>query len=248
MRIGNCWKPSERGYITRMWDLWRLRNPASSLTSKQLVVQCSDIHNKELLSQLGIAQVQHTCPEREPEQQVRGDMSSPPPPEIGYQGPPVTSACKLNERAADLRGKIMNKTGTWNLRSQLPRPREVYFESLEDLNTALLTIPTATITRTNELVYTEATVILEMLGYTIKTKSSTPAPWKMRLKPRSRPQGEKLASSGKIQKGGELKDKTRLLGKYKGLSSPEALETAKQRLAALANRLRRYPKRKRQKR
>ena len=42
-----------------------------------------------------------------------------------------------------------------------------------------------------------------------------------------------VSQLGEIQKGVELKDKTRLLGKYKGLSPPEALETAKQRLAAL---------------
>ena len=50
----------------------------------------------------------------------------------------------------------------------------------KDVNAALLTIPTTTITRTNELVYTAATVMLEMLGYTIKNKSSKHALWKMR--------------------------------------------------------------------
>ena len=34
----------------------------------------------------------------------------------------------------------------------------------KDVNAALLTIPTATITITNEMVYTAATVILEMLS------------------------------------------------------------------------------------
>ena len=133
--------------------------------------------------------------------------------------------------------------GTWNLRGRLPRPREVPSESLlEDMNAALLTIPTATITRTNELVYTAATVILEMLGYTIKTKNSPPAPWKMRLEAKIKTTRREVSQLGEIQKSVELKNKTRLLGKYKGLSPLEALETAKQRLAALANRLRRYTK------
>ena len=101
----------------------------------------------------------------------------------------------------------------------------------------MLTIPTATITRTNELVNTAATVILEMLGYTIKKKSSTHAPWKMRLDAKTT--RSEVSQLGEIQKGVELKDKTRLLEKYKGLSPPEALETAKQRLAALASRLKR---------
>ena len=68
----------------------------------------------------------------------QGDMSSLPPPEIGYHGPPVTRACKLNERAADLRWKIINKMGIWNLRGWLPRPREVPSKSLEDVNATLL--------------------------------------------------------------------------------------------------------------
>ena len=106
----------------------------------------------------------------------------------------------------------------------------------------MLTIPTATITRTNELVYTAATVILEMLGNMIKKKSSTQAPWKMRLEAKIKTTRREVSQLGEIQKGVELNDKTRLLRKYKGLSPPEALETAKQRLAALASRLRRYTK------
>lgn len=45
---------SKRGYIQRMWDLCILQNQISMLTSKQLVVQCSNIHKKKLLSQLEI--------------------------------------------------------------------------------------------------------------------------------------------------------------------------------------------------
>ena len=146
----------------------------------------------------------------------------------------------------------MKKQLTWDGRSwtrwapgtppgQLLKPREVPSKSTEeDVNAALLTIPTATITRTNELVYTAATVILEMLGNMIKKKSSTHAPWKMRLEAKIKTTRREVSQLGEIQKGVELKDKTRLLGKYKGLSPPEALETAKQRLAALASRLRRY--------
>ena len=44
-----------------------------------------------------------------------------------------------------------------------------------------MTIPTTTTTQIDELVYTAAAVILEMLGYTIKKNSNTYPPWKMRL-------------------------------------------------------------------
>ena len=79
---------------------------------------------------------------------------------------------------------------------------------LEDVNAALLTIPTATITRTNELVCTAATVILEMRGYTIKKKSTTHAPWKMTLEARIKTTRTELSQLGEIQKGMELRDKT----------------------------------------
>lgn len=38
-------------------------------------------------------------------------------------------------------------------------------EILPDVNTALLTMPTTTITETNELVYATLTVVLDILGY-----------------------------------------------------------------------------------
>ena len=41
----------------------------------------------------------------------QGEMSSSPTAEIGYQAP-VRRWCKLNERATDLRWKIMNKRDT----------------------------------------------------------------------------------------------------------------------------------------
>lgn len=39
--------PSERGYMKTL-----LQSPTSRLTSKQLVAQCSNIHNRQLLSQI----------------------------------------------------------------------------------------------------------------------------------------------------------------------------------------------------
>ena len=81
-----------------------------------------------------------------------------------------------------------------------------------------------------------------MLGYTMKKKSSTPAPWKMRLEAKIKTTRKEVSQLGEIQKSVEFKDKTRLLGRYKGLSTPEVLETTKQRLATLASTLRRYTK------
>ena len=94
----------------------------------------------------------------------------------------------------------MNKMGTWNLRGQIPRPRDVPKSLLEDVNAALLTIPTATITRTNKLAYTAATVILEMLGYGIKTKSSPNSPWKMGLEAKIKTTRREVSHWGRHRK------------------------------------------------
>lgn len=96
--------PSQRGYMHRMWEEWLLRNPQSKLTAKQLVAQCSNIHKRQLLSQLEIDEVQHKCCGKgEPENsKVREEPTSTPEPEIGYEAPSIT----LNEAATDLKDKV----------------------------------------------------------------------------------------------------------------------------------------------
>ena len=92
--------------------------------------------------------------------------SSSPQPEIGYQAPTDTNS--LNTRAADLRRKIVTQLETWSPR-RIPKlscqvPSE---DLLVDVNAALKTIPTGTITKTNKLIHSTATVIMEMLGYKV---------------------------------------------------------------------------------
>ena len=64
----------------------------------------------------------------------------------------------------------------------------------------------------------------------------------MRLEAKIKTTRREVSQLVEIQKGVEIKKKTRLLGKYKRLSPPETLETAKQELTALASRVRRYTK------
>lgn len=60
----------------------------------------------------------------------------------------------------------MGKLETWVLNSRIPRLREVPSEDLlDDVNAALRTVPTGTITETNQLIYSMEAVISEMLGY-----------------------------------------------------------------------------------
>ena len=100
-------------------------------------------------------------------------------------------------------------------------------------------IPTANITETNELIYTTATVILEMLGYR-KSKGNHEIqypPWKRRLEAKIKEARREVSQLSEVQKGVMKKQAPK---RYIQMPIPEALETAKQRLQALASRLKRY--------
>lgn len=85
-------------------------------------------------------------------------MSSCPPPHLEYRAP--VSPSKLNTRAADLKWKIITKLNNWNP-CGLPIVGDVAPKSLrEDVNATLRTV-----TETNKLIQSTATVILEILGY-----------------------------------------------------------------------------------
>ena len=107
------------------------------------------------------------------------------------------------------------------------------------MNAALRIIPTRTIFETNQLIYTTATVILEMLGYKMNTMSHKEhyPPWRRRLEAKIKATQREVSQLSELQKGVGMKGIPR---KYNKLSIPEALETAKQRLTALATRLKRY--------
>eukprot|EP00064_Thunnus_orientalis_P011705 superscaffoldBa00001715_g11736 len=119
--------------------------------------------------------------------------------------------------ANDLRMTIMTKLDTQHPRSRLPRLSDkVPSESLlEDV-----------------LIYTTATVILEMLGYKMNTiihKEHYP-PWRRRLEAKIKATQREVSQLSELQKGVGTKGIPR---KYNKLSIPEALETAKQRLCIL---------------
>uniref|UniRef100_A0A669EZW7 Reverse transcriptase domain-containing protein n=1 Tax=Oreochromis niloticus TaxID=8128 RepID=A0A669EZW7_ORENI len=166
----------------------------------------------------------------------QGEISSPPP-EIGYIAPSAIGEGSLSARGTDLKDRIMAKLETWIPRSRLPRLREVPSEGLlDDVNGALRTIPTTTITDTNKLIYTTAAVISEMLGYKLNSHKGQYPPWRRRLEGKIKVARREVSQLTELQKGATKK----VHKKYSKLSIPEALETAKQRLTALASRLRRY--------
>ncbi len=99
-------------------------------------------------------------------------------------------------------------------RSQLPRlsDRVPSQSLLEDMNTAIQTIPTRTITEMNQMIYTMPTVILEMRGYrmnmrgyrmnSISHKEYYPS-WKRRLKTKIEATWREVSQLSELQKGGE---------------------------------------------
>ncbi|XP_032426375.1 uncharacterized protein LOC116724756 [Xiphophorus hellerii] len=121
-------------------------------------------------------------------------------------------------------------------RRQLQRLSEVPSEIIENVNAALRTIPTNTITETNELIYNSASVILETLGYKSSHETQYP-PWKRRLEAKIKVSRREVSQLSELHKGTMKRPVPR---KYRQMPIPEALETAKQRLQALASRLKRY--------
>lgn len=121
-------------------------------------------------------------------------------PEAGTSPPPSP----LQSTSAALRHKIRDKLATINPQHQLSRlSRDVSSDRmLEDANRALRTIPSTMITQTS--------VILEMLGYTIKKNSSTYPlpPWKMRLETRSR-EFKQNSQLVELKKALEIKNKNK---------------------------------------
>ncbi|XP_051931065.1 uncharacterized protein LOC127607055 [Hippocampus zosterae] len=237
--------PSQRGYMQRMWAKWLLRNPQSRLTAKQLVAQCSNIHKRQLLSQLEIDELQRRFNGEGPqaarsEEEVIQEIGRQAPmnadDEIGWPAPMNEM---LSEAATDLKAKIMARMKAGQPRNRLQRLCEVPSESLiESVNAALRAIPTVTITETNELIYASASVILETLGYKSNHEIRYP-PWKIRLEAKIKAARKDVSQLTEAQRGVM---KRPIPERYIQMTITEALETAKQRLQALSSRLKRYMK------
>jgi len=230
--------PSQRGYMQRMRAEWLLRSPQSRLTTKQLVAQCSNIHKRQLLSQLEIDEVQRrfhgegSQAARSEEEVITEIGRQAPMNEDDENGRPAPMNETLSEAATDLKAKIMARMKAGQPRNRLQRLCEVPPESLmESVNAALRAIPTITITETNELIYASAAVILEMLGYRSNHGSHEThyPPWKRRLEAKIKAARKDVSQLTEAQRGVM---KRPIPERYIQMTIPEALETAKQRLQA----------------
>ena len=98
---------------------------------------------------------------------------------------------------------------------------------LEDVNAAIRTIPTGTITETNKLIHNTATVILEILGYKMDMVHKNQYPsWKRRLEAKIKATQNKVSQLAELHSGNMVNTVVQ-----------QAVETAKQRQTALATRL-----------
>ena len=97
---------------------------------------------------------------------------------------------------------------------------------LEDVNAAIRTIPTGTITETNKLIHNTATVILEILGYKMDMVHKNQYPsWKRRLEAKIKATQNKVSQLAELHSGNMVNKG--VPRKYNKLSIPEALEIAK---------------------
>ena len=73
-------------------------------------------------------------------------------------------------------------------------------EDLVDVNAALRSILMGTITDTNKLIHSTATVILKMLGYKMGHNKQYP-PWKRRLEAKIRATRREVSQLAELQRG-----------------------------------------------
>lgn len=102
------------GRDARTWLCWNATTPVTLVRG----VTCREC------GITGYFEVQHKCYGKgEPGHEVRGESTSTPQPEIGYQAPIISEP--LNEAVTDLRDKIMARMNTRQPRRQLQRLSEV---------------------------------------------------------------------------------------------------------------------------
>ena len=163
-------------------------HPELPLTAKQLVAQRSHIVRKQLLSELEVEEIKqqvgylHSTTEEHRASEHQLETHNSAACDQVYTNPDT-----LNERAKELRNKIISKqvaSSCHNNRVSLRKlSKAIPNKLLEDINLALETIKTTSITETNTLIYSAATITLEEMGVKAlpaRHQASSP-PWRIRL-------------------------------------------------------------------
>ena len=235
-------KPKQKGFMRRMEMLWREKHPTATLDMKQLNNQRYSIMKKHLLSDLELEELSRLAELNDTVQEELEDVSDSPAetPNVLVDESPL-SAENLPTDIQTLRQKIMDHLPTEHgQRSYLPKLRcEITDEILAQTNLALETIPTVNITETNALIYATVRALQESVGQKGSRPQTPRNAWQQRLERKIKRLRSDVSKLSEIAKGNATKNQE-WQRKLRDTPVTTALETAKQRLVALAARLKRY--------
>jgi len=238
-------RPKEKGFMRRMEALWKELRPDSILDMKQLNNQRYSIVRKKLLSGLELEELERltnpgtipTVPQETTSAETGNGHTDLDPVEAS-----VVDSVDLPEELQALRHLTLDRLRTeLSDRSYLPKLRKNIPELLiQNMNVVLETIPTSDITETNALIYAAARTLLEQSGIMRPQQPQNFCnAWQIRLEKKIKKQRAEVSKLSTLASGIAIRD-ARLRQKYQDTTPQVALEIAKQRLTALAARLKRY--------
>ena len=240
-------EPKKRGYRKRMHSIWQQRNPSAPVSEQRLADQRHVINRAGTFTPVEIENIQRqlTCQEEQQLHHHQEPRQNTPiveePLEAQSEGipPEGTLAREIIDEMAAMR-MVEVRAPVRILKRSDPQ----LYQLVKEANIAVQSIPTKNITETNLLMYSTAKTIARRIqgGERAKkpTKPQTP-PWRRRLENKiaqTRKDISKLdaAKRGRTKLTDDLKQKYWL--EQRGFN--HAIEDAKQRLTALAHRLKRY--------
>ena len=185
----------QRGYRKRMHNIWLSKHPDSTISEQRLADQ-SNVMRRNLLTSVEIEEIQrglstqacHT-ESSTPEQPTSNQLTSNQPDLTPIEEIPQQQH-SLNPRQMALKSRLIAQLQQEH-RLRLPALKNTHrnkdlTQIIAGINKVLHTVNTATIKKTNQLLYSTAVVVTEELGYKIQsnrtsTQDTPPKKWKVRL-------------------------------------------------------------------
>ncbi|XP_053141804.1 uncharacterized protein LOC128340565 [Hemicordylus capensis] len=202
--------PTRRGYLKRMYQIWKEKHPDTEITEQRLADQRRYIIRNKVFTGVELEELQRATQAQDMEEEL-------PPTEAVAQAQveevleiedatvaelfqnqnqatsplpsPQKHKCRLTEKQQELKQKITEHMNQTTTRVRLPALKTVakkqLAQVLKDANAALAEITTNNLQETNQLMYSAATITTQELRYKIngpvKKESSTSPKWKIRL-------------------------------------------------------------------